>query len=75
MISVKKMPLLEAPGEFKAVAEGGRIHAVGRLNGVGQHVEIPSMYWLSATLNMSTSENKPQRGHPGSTKTRYPVLY
>jgi hypothetical protein len=49
-ITMRKWPLLEALGEFKRIAEHGRIHAVGRFNGVGQHVQIPETYWMSATF-------------------------
>jgi hypothetical protein len=46
----RKTTLLEAPAEFKRIAQQGGIHAVGRLNGVGQHIPIPDTYWMSATL-------------------------
>jgi hypothetical protein len=58
MINVGKMPLLGAQTEFKRVAEHGFIHAIGRLEGRGQHVPIPEPYWLSATLNPFSLENR-----------------
>ena len=54
---IRKNVLLEAPGEFKRLAEQGKIRAFGRMEGTGQHVEIPSTYWMSAALNMSALEN------------------
>jgi hypothetical protein len=57
---MRKSALLEAPLEFKRIAEQGRIHAVGRVNGIGQHAPIQEMYWMSATLSpfsLSNSEN------------------
>jgi hypothetical protein len=57
-IPMRKMPLLEALGEFKRIAEQGQIHAVGRLNGVGQHIEIPATYWMSATLSPFSTQNR-----------------
>jgi hypothetical protein len=54
---MRKSALLEAPAEFKRIAEQGTIHAVGRRNGDGQHVEIPEIYWMSATLSPFSLEN------------------
>ena len=56
-INVGKIPLLEAQAEFKRIAEQGHIHAIGRLDGGGQHVQIPETYWMSATLNHFSPEN------------------
>ena len=58
MISARKIPLLEAQVEFKRVAEQGTIHVIGKLNGVGQHVPIPETYWMSATLNPFSLNNR-----------------
>jgi hypothetical protein len=55
---MRKNRLFEAPVEFKRVAEQGRIHAVGRLNGVGEHIEIPETYWLSAVINPFSRQNR-----------------
>ncbi|MGO9768185.1 MAG: hypothetical protein ACLPSW_01260 [Roseiarcus sp.] len=55
---MRKMVLLEAPSEFKRIAEHGRIHAVGRLNGSGQHVPIQDTYWMSATLSQFSLNNR-----------------
>src|ERR1700675_2562659 len=54
---MKKNTLFEAPIEFKRIAEQGGIHAVGQLNGVGQHIEIPETYWMSAIINRSSIQN------------------
>jgi hypothetical protein len=43
-------PRLVAQNEFKKIAERGVIHAIGRLNGEGTHVDIPERYWSSATI-------------------------
>jgi hypothetical protein len=64
LINVRKMPLLEAQVEFRRVAEQGHINASGRLEGVGQHVQIPSTYWMSATLSPFSLDN------PGISETR-----
>jgi hypothetical protein len=56
--NVRKMPLLEAPVEFKRIAEQGGIHAIGRLDGVGQHVQIPETYWMAATLSPFSLDNQ-----------------
>lgn len=56
-INVRKIPLLEAQAEFKRIAEQGHIHAIGRLDGGGQQVQIPETYWMSATLNHFSLEN------------------
>ena len=47
---MKTNPRLVAQNEFKTIAERGAIHAIGRLNGEGGHVDIPEKYWLSATI-------------------------
>jgi hypothetical protein len=39
-------PLFVAQNEFKTIAERSAIHAIGRLNGEGVHVDIPERYWL-----------------------------
>jgi hypothetical protein len=54
---MRKMPLFEAPVEFKRLAEEGKIKAVGRLNGADQHIDIPEMYWMTATLSTSALNN------------------
>jgi hypothetical protein len=54
VVPMRKMPLFEALGEFQRLAQQGKIISFGRLNGVGQHVEIPASYWLSATLSMAS---------------------
>ena len=41
-ITIRKSPLIEAPSEFKRVAEQGKIEAIGRLDGNGPHVLIPA---------------------------------
>lgn len=56
-LNMRKMPLLEAWGEFKRIAEQGHIHAIGRLGGVGPHVPIPEIYWMSAILHQSSLDN------------------
>jgi hypothetical protein len=48
---MRKNVLFEAQAEFKRIAEQGNIHPVGRLNGGGQHVQIPDTYWMAATIN------------------------
>jgi len=55
---IRKNPLLEAPGEFKRIAEYRNIKAIGRLNGIGQHVQIPETYWTVATLDCLHLDNK-----------------
>jgi hypothetical protein len=55
---MKKNVLLEAPGEFKRLAEQGKFRAVGRLNGAGQHVPIPETYWISAVLSPFSLNNQ-----------------
>jgi len=57
-ITMRKMPLLEAQGEFRRIAEQGRIRAVGRLDGDGQHVQIPETYWMSAVLSPFSFHNQ-----------------
>ena len=57
-INVRKVPLLEVQVEFKRIAEQGCIRAIGRLDGVGQHVPIPETYWMSATLNPFSLDNR-----------------
>jgi hypothetical protein len=52
-ITIRKNPLIEAPSEFKRIAEQGRIETLGRLNGDGPHVLIPETYWMSAILVLS----------------------
>jgi hypothetical protein len=52
---MRKDPLIEAPSEFKRLAEQGKIEAVGRLEGVGQPTLIPATYWMSAILNLSSN--------------------
>ncbi len=54
----RKIALLEAPVEFKRIAEQGGIYSVGRLNGVGLHVAIPETYWVSATLSSFSLDNR-----------------
>jgi len=65
LVTTKKVPLLEAPEEFKRVAEQGAIKAVGILN--GQAVQIPETYWALATLDPTNRD-----GGTMAT-TRHPV--
>jgi len=51
LVTITKNPLLEAPGEFRRIAQEGNIKAIGRLNCSGTHVHIPGIYWMSATLS------------------------
>ena len=55
---IKKVVLLEAPVEFKRIAELGKIQAIGRLNNVGSHVEIPNIFWMSSILNWAVLGNR-----------------
>jgi hypothetical protein len=55
-ITIRKNPLLEAPSEFKRIAEQGKIETIGRLNGDGPHVPIPATYWMSAILVLKDRE-------------------
>lgn len=55
-ITIRKNPLLEAPSEFKRIAEQGKIESLGRLNGDGPHVPIPATYWMSAILVLKDRE-------------------
>ena len=56
-ITIRKSPLIEAPSEFKRVAEQGKIEAIGRLDGNGPHVLIPADHWMSAILNLSSNHD------------------
>jgi hypothetical protein len=51
-ITIRKNPLLEAPSEFKRIAEQGKLETLGRLNGDGPHVPIPATYWMSEPLRL-----------------------
>jgi len=55
---MRKNVLLEAPVEFQRAAQHGGIHAVGRLNGIGQHVPIPETFWMTATLGPFSRLNR-----------------
>jgi hypothetical protein len=55
---MRKSALLDAPAEFKRVAEQGTIRAVGRLSNVGQHTPITCTYWISATLHPFSLYNR-----------------
>jgi hypothetical protein len=44
-------PTLEAFSEFSRGAGEGGVRVLGRRNGTGEHVEIPSAYWHSAVLD------------------------
>ncbi len=46
--------LLEAFVEFPRRARNGGVRAQGRLNGLGQHQNIASNYWLSASFDHSS---------------------
>lgn len=48
---MRRQPLLEAPIEFKRVAEQGGIGAFGRLDGRGAPVPIPGTHWMVATIS------------------------
>jgi hypothetical protein len=62
-IPMKKNALLEAQSEFKRVAAFGVIKAIGRLDGAGEHVQIPDTYWMSAGLSPFSL------GNPGISAT------
>jgi hypothetical protein len=57
MIPMGKNALLEAQSEFKRVAADGIVRAIGRLEGAGEHVQIPETYWMSAGLSPFSRDN------------------
>jgi hypothetical protein len=47
----RRIPLVEASGEFQRQARQGKVRSLGRLSGKGTHQNIPHEYWFVATID------------------------